>query len=90
MRSTRKLARFVVQKIGIKGAEVPPADFLLETDKRGTPPKSEKRQLLARRGRVEGGAALLRKKTSEFKGEGSAESNAESMRDSAKLRCLVD
>ncbi|MGX3010198.1 hypothetical protein ACWIUD_01345 [Helicobacter sp. 23-1044] len=27
------------------------ADFLLEADKRGTPPKSEKRELLARRGR---------------------------------------
>ena len=57
----------MVQKIGIKGAEVPPADFLLETDKRGTPPKSEKRWLLARhlknswgeRGR---GAALFAKK----------------------------
>ncbi|MGX2983652.1 LIC_10190 family membrane protein [Helicobacter sp. 23-1045] len=42
------------------------ADFLLEAEKRGTPPKSEKRQLLARRGSgVGGGAALLREKTSE-------------------------
>ena len=43
-----------------KGAEVPPADFLLEAEKRGSPPKSEKRQLLARRGSEVGGAALLR------------------------------
>ena len=48
-----------------KGAEVPPADFLLEADKRGSPPKSEKRQLLARRGSGAGGAALLRKETSD-------------------------
>ncbi|MGX3011796.1 hypothetical protein ACWIUD_09625 [Helicobacter sp. 23-1044] len=41
------------------------ADFLLEADKRGTPPKSEKRQLLASRGSGEGGAALLREKTNE-------------------------
>ncbi len=41
------------------------ADFLLESDKRGSPPKSEKRQLLARRGSGAGGAALLRKETSE-------------------------
>ena len=40
---------------------------------RGTPPKSEKRQLLARRGRVEGGAALLREKSSEFRGKGFVE-----------------
>ena len=55
------LARFVVQKIGIKDAVVPSADFLLEKELRGTPPKSEKRQLLARRGSGVGGAALLRK-----------------------------
>ena len=70
-----------MQKIGIKGAEVPPADFLLETGKRGTPPKSEKRRLLARRGRVEGGgAALLRKESSEFEGEESAESRISNRR----------
>ena len=61
------LARFVVQKIGIKDAVVPSADFLLESEKRGSPPKSEKRQLLARRGSGAGGAALLRKETSESK-----------------------
>ena len=63
--STPNLARFVVQKIGIKDAVVPSADFLLESEKRGSPPKSEKRQLLARRGSGAGGAALLRKETSE-------------------------
>ena len=41
------------------------ADFLLESEKRGSPPKSEKRQLLARRGSGAGGAALLREKTSD-------------------------
>ena len=63
--STPNLARFVVQKIGFKDAVVPSADFLLESEKRGSPPKSEKRQLLARRGSGAGGAALLREKTSE-------------------------
>lgn len=63
--STPNLARFVVQKIGIKNAVVPSADFLLESEKRGTPPKSEKRQLLARRGSGAGGAALLRKETND-------------------------
>ena len=53
---------------------MPPADFLLETDKRGTPPKSEKRRLLARRGSGEGGAALLRKESSEFEGKGIVDS----------------
>ncbi|MGX2982430.1 hypothetical protein [Helicobacter sp. 23-1045] len=38
------------------------ADFLLEAEKRGTPPKSEKWQLLASRGSGEGGAAILREK----------------------------
>ncbi len=43
------------------------ADFLLESELRGSPPKSEKRQLLARRGSGAGGAALLRKETNETK-----------------------
>ncbi|MGX2982852.1 valine--tRNA ligase [Helicobacter sp. 23-1045] len=49
----------------IQGCSSATADFLLEAEKRGTPPKSEKRQLLARRGSGAGGAALLREKTSE-------------------------
>ena len=57
-----------------KGAVVPPADFLLEAEKRGSPPKSEKRQLLARRGSGVGGAALLREETSENNGNESVES----------------
>ncbi|MGX3011150.1 lipid A deacylase LpxR family protein [Helicobacter sp. 23-1044] len=54
------------------------ADFLLEADKRGTPPKSEKRELLARRGSGAGGAALLRKDSSESKKQ-----NDENLADSA-------
>ena len=69
-----------------KGAVVPPADFLLESELRGTPPKSEKRQLLARRGSGEGGAALLRKKSGEIGGKGIVDSAV----DSAKLPFLVD
>ena len=62
-----KLARFVVQKIGIKGAEVPPADFLLETEKRGTPPKSEKAAAFWRVGGAGRGVQpFLRKESSEF------------------------
>ena len=53
----------------IQGCSSATADFLLEADKRGSPPKSEKRQLLARRGSGAGGAALLRKETSESKGQ---------------------
>ena len=45
VRSTRKLARFVVQKIGIKGCSSATADFLLEAEKRGSLPKSEKAEL---------------------------------------------
>ena len=41
------------------------ADFLLEAESRGSPPKSEKRQLLARRGSGAGDAALLRKETND-------------------------
>ncbi len=63
--STPNLARFVVQKIGSKGRSSASADFLLESELRGSPPKSEKRQLLARRGSGEGGAALLRKEKGE-------------------------
>ena len=54
------------------------ADFLLEAEKRGSPPKSEKRQLLARRGSEVGGAALLRKETNKVDDDGSAESSANS------------
>ena len=66
-----------------KGAVVPPADFLLEAEKRGSPPKSEKRQLLGTHfkkvwGSWAGGVALLRKEISENCGEGSAESSLDS------------
>ncbi|MGX3012086.1 ribonuclease P protein component [Helicobacter sp. 23-1044] len=57
------------------------ADFLLEAEKRGTPPKSEKRQLLGTqfnsRGERERGAALLREDSSESKWQ-NGESNADS------------
>ena len=62
------LARFVVQKIGIKDAVVPSADFLLESDKRGTPPKSEKAAAFWRVGGAGRGVQpFLRKETSESK-----------------------
>ena len=70
----------MVQKIGIKGAEVPPADFLLETDKRGTPPKSEKAAAFWQDikkvvgGSVGGVQPFLRKESSEFEGKGIVES----------------
>ena len=54
------------------------ADFLLEAEKRGSPPKSEKRQLLARRGSEVGGAALLRKESNENNGNKIAESTRDS------------
>ena len=57
-----------------QGCSSATADFLLEAEKRGSPPKSEKRQLLARRGSGAGGAALLRKESSENCGEGFAKS----------------
>ncbi|MGX2982717.1 hypothetical protein [Helicobacter sp. 23-1045] len=61
-----------------QGCSSATADFLLEAEKRGTPPKSEKRQLLARRGSGAGGAALLREKTNE-----SNKQNNETIADSA-------
>ena len=59
---------------------MPPADFLLEAEKRGSPPKSEKRQLLGTHfkkvgGSGAGGAALLRKESSKVYREESAESS---------------
>ena len=65
------------KKSGIKGAVVPPADFLLESELRGTPPKSEKAAAFWQDiqkvvgGSGEGGAALLRKETSESKKQNS-------------------
>ena len=60
------------------------ADFLLEAEKRGSPPKSEKRQLLGAHfkkvgGSGVGGAALLRKESNENNGN----EIAESIRDSS-------
>ncbi|MGX2981645.1 polyprenyl synthetase family protein [Helicobacter sp. 23-1045] len=63
----------------IQGCSSATADFLLEAEKRGSPPKSEKRELLARRGSGAGGAALLPEKTSESK-----QKNGENIADSAK------
>ncbi|MGX3012027.1 thioredoxin fold domain-containing protein [Helicobacter sp. 23-1044] len=56
------------------------ADFLLEA-KAGHSPKSEKRQLLARRGSGVGGAALLREKSSESNAE-----NGENIVESQNLK----
>ena len=42
-----------------QGCRSATADFLLEADKRGSPPKSEKRQLLARRGSGAGVLSLI-------------------------------
>ncbi|MGX3011597.1 MBL fold metallo-hydrolase [Helicobacter sp. 23-1044] len=66
----------------IEGCSSATADFLLEADKRGTPPKSEKRELLGTqlnsRGERGRGAALLREKTNE-----SNKQNNETIADSA-------
>ncbi|MGX2981986.1 NADH-quinone oxidoreductase subunit NuoI [Helicobacter sp. 23-1045] len=62
-----------------QGCSSATADFLLEAEKRGSPPKSEKRELLARRGSGAGGAALLREESSE-----SNDKNSENIADSAK------
>ena len=72
-----------------KGAVVRSADFLLEAESRGSPPKSEKWQLLGThfkkvRGSGAGGAALLREKSSKNSGDGGAESRLDSV-DSAIL-----
>ncbi len=66
--STPNLARFVVQKIGFKGAVVPPTDFLLEKDLRGSPPKSEKAAAFWRVGGAGRGVQpFLRKEIGESK-----------------------
>ena len=55
---------------------------MLEAEKRGSPPKSEKRQLLGTHFKKvggSGGAALLREKTSEISGNGGAESSLDSV-----------
>ena len=54
---------------------MPPADFLLETDKRGTPPKSEGGCFLGTHLKIVGGSEagvqpFLRKESSEFEGKG--------------------
>ena len=54
---------------------MPPADFLLETELRGTPPKSEKAAAFWRVGGAGRGVQpFLRKESSEFEGEGSVDS----------------
>ncbi|MGX2982145.1 hypothetical protein [Helicobacter sp. 23-1045] len=81
-----------------QGCSSATADFLLEADKRGSPPKSEKRELLARRGSGAGGAALLREKTSDSNpknGEKIADSafqikNAESTTKNASRGSILD
>ena len=81
-----------------KGAVVPPADFLLEAESRGSPPKSEKRQLLGTHfkkvgGSGAGGVALLREESNKNSGKGIAESstqNAESCLDSANLLVMTE
>ena len=72
------------KKSGIKGAEVPPADFLLETEQRGTPPKSEKAAAFWRvGGEWRGVQPFLRQESGENEGEESVESTAESSAKSA-------
>ena len=58
---------------------MPPADFLLETDKRGTPPKSEDGCFLGTHLKIVGGSVggvqpFLRKESSEIEGEGIVDS----------------
>ncbi len=66
------LARFVVQKIGFKDAVVPSADFLLEKDLRGSPPKSEKAAAFWRVGGAGRGVQpFLRKEIGESKKQNS-------------------
>ena len=70
---------------------MPPADFLLERELLGTPPKSEGGCFLGGHlkvvgGSVEGSAPFLRKKTSEIEGEGIVDS----AKDSTKLPFLVN
>ena len=71
---------------------MPPADFLLERELLGTPPKSEKSgcflgtHLKVVGGSVGGVQPFLRKESSEFGGDGIAESSVES----ANLPFLVD
>ncbi|MGX2982431.1 thioredoxin family protein [Helicobacter sp. 23-1045] len=66
----------------IEGCSSATADFLLEAEKRGSPPKSEKRQLLGTqfnsRGERERSVALLRKEISELNKQ-----NSENIADSA-------
>ena len=80
------LARFVVQKIGIKGRSSASADFLLEADKRGTLPKSEKRSFW-RVGRAGRGVQPFCEKESKLSGENSVRV-AESTLDSALAQNL--
>ena len=66
---------------------MPPADFLLETEKRGSPPKSEKAAAFWRvGGEWRGVQPFLRKESSEFKGKGIVDS----AKDSTNLPFLVD
>ena len=70
---------------------MPPADFLLERELRGTPPKSEDGCFLGTHLKVVGGSVggvqpFLRKESGEFEGEGIVDS----AKDSTNLRRLVD
>ncbi|MGX3010804.1 DNA polymerase I [Helicobacter sp. 23-1044] len=66
VRSTQNSPASWCKKSESKGAVVPPADFLLEADKRGSPPKSEKAAAFWRVGGAGRGVQpFLRKESSE-------------------------
>ena len=74
------------KKSDSKGAVVPPADFLLEAEKRGSPPKSEKAAAFWRVGGAGRGVQpFLREKSS----ENNSNESAESTLDSAKSTELI-
>ncbi|MGX3011323.1 hypothetical protein ACWIUD_07170 [Helicobacter sp. 23-1044] len=82
----QNLARFVVQKIGSKVQVSATADFLLEAEKRGSPPKSEKAAAFWRVGGAGRGVQpFLREKTSEFNAE-----NGENIADSANRTKIAE
>ena len=89
--STPNLARFVVQKIGIKDAVVPSADFLLESELRGSPPKSEKAAAFWRVGGAGRGVQpFLREKTGESKSKKIVSDSRIAKMDSSRYRAQND
>ena len=79
-----------MQKIGIKGCSSGKADFLLEAESRGSPPKSEKRQLLEIHFKKVGGGGGAERGVQPFCEKKKIARKLQNLRKNHKLDCNAD